>query len=271
MSTQIQRVAATFFASILTGLLAGITPSLANDDPLVARVNGYPIHDSYVYKQIEALPLGEQVALRQRIDGFAESLVREEVLFQSVLASGFEDEAELREAIKSTVVQHLIERHVTRHIQVTDADVEAFYEANQFAIKGEGVRASHILLKDTAQCDAMAKVVDSDAKFREAAEQYSLHKISAVKGGDLGMFMFHAGPLGFETALFSMQLGEVKVFNSDEGCHVVRVTERESPPLPPLANVAPRIRALLQAQQERTLLKALYDKAQTRVTVERPE
>ena len=41
-------------------------------------------------------------------DRFVESIVREEILFQSMLASNFESEPDLRERIKSIVVEALI-------------------------------------------------------------------------------------------------------------------------------------------------------------------
>ena len=48
--------------------------AVAADDPRVAVVNGHDIRLSYVYEQIESLPLGEQIVIRERFDRFVDSL-----------------------------------------------------------------------------------------------------------------------------------------------------------------------------------------------------
>ena len=69
-------------------------------DSLIATVNGQEIRLSYVYRQIESRPLGEQVTLRDNFDRFVESIIQEEVLLQSMLKTKFQGESELREQIK---------------------------------------------------------------------------------------------------------------------------------------------------------------------------
>ena len=114
-----------------------------------------------------------------------------------------------------------------------------------------------------------AASVGSAEAFREAARSRSLDTETAAEGGDLGLFMNHAGPHGFESELFSMQPGEMRIFDGPRGCHLVRVTQRNTPPLPPLHDVAPRIRALLETREERALLEALLERAAVTVPVTR--
>lgn len=82
--------------------------------------------------------------------------------------------------------------------------------------------------------------------------------------------MNHNGPLDFETQFFEMQPGEMRVFDSEDGCHLVRIMERVTPTMPPLEQVAPRIRTLLGQQQRGDLLKALFAQASAKVQVKRP-
>lgn len=241
----------------------------ANDDEIIAVVNGYEVQQSYVYEQLEALPLGDQIEIRAQMSRFVDSIVREEVLFQFVLAAHFADDPELRESVKTVVVNHLIKSRVTDKILVTDKHVLDYYKANASVIRDEHVRASQILLKQHGECVTLQATIASDTEFATAAREQSLHRESADKAGDIGLYMNHNGPLGFESRFFEMQPGDMQVFDSADGCHLVRIMERVTPPLPPLEQVAARIRALLEQQQRSELLQALLSRASTKVQVER--
>lgn len=236
-------------------------------DPLIATVNGHDIHLSYVYQQIESLPLGEQVALRDQFDRFVESIIQEEVLLQATLKTKFQDEPELRDQIKHTIADYLINKYVTRKIHVTDKEVGQYYRDNASAIRNELVQVSHILLKVRAECEALQKQINSKEEFAQLAQQRSLHKDSAKNGGDIGSYMNHAGALGFEQRFFDMKVGEMDVFESTDGCHLVRITDRVTPPLPPLAEVSDRIRELITRSREIELLSALIKKSRSQVEV----
>jgi parvulin-like peptidyl-prolyl isomerase len=254
----------------LLGAMLLATPAAGADDPVVAIVNGRPLHMSEVLRQVESLPLGDQLTIRQQLPRFAESVVREEILFQFVLAADFESDPELREQIRSTVVERLIRRHVDDRIQITDRQIAEYYRDNASAIRGENLRASQILLATRGECDVLIATPMTDADFADTARTRSLDRESAARGGDIGLFMNHSGPYGFETELFRMQPGETRAFDTDRGCHLVRVTERETPPLPPLAEVEDRLRAILEARLRRELLERLLARASETVSVERP-
>ena len=253
-------------------LVALITPvAFAQKDPVIATVNGHEIRESYAYQQLEALPLGDQISIRAQFDRFVESLVREEVLFQSMLATDFANEPELRETIKTAIVNHMIERHVSNRVKASDEDVRQYYIDNASAIRDENVRASHILVKTIDECAALMPSINSDESFAAAARKHSIHKDSAEKGGDIGLFMNHDGPLGFEAKFFEMQPGDMRLFQSEDGCHLVRIMARETPPMPPLEQVEANIRVLIERQQQIDLLRALIEKASAAVKVERSE
>ena len=186
-----------------------------------------------------------------------------------MIASDFADTPLLREQVKELVVRHVLETRVADRIEVTDAQVSAFYEANPGAIRGEYARVSQIVLAEPAECAALRDRIGSAEEFAALARDRSTDAESADRGGDLGYVMNHAGPLGFEEQLFSLEPGQMAVYRTTAGCHLVRVSERVTPAVPPLENVAPRIRGLLARQQEIRLLRELLDEAATRVTVER--
>lgn len=226
-------------------------------DPVVARVNGHEIRLSYVYKKVESLPLGEQVDVRDALGHFVESVVQEEILFQSMARTDFQAEPELRERVKTTVAEYLIEKYVKARQQVSDEAIQAYYRDNESMIRGESVRVRHILRPTSPECEALQQQIDSEATFIRLAATHSLDRKTAPQGGDLGHVMRHPGALGFEPEWFTMQPGEMRIFESSQGCHLVRVAEHSLPPLPPLEQVRERIRFVLQRNQEIKLLRSL--------------
>ncbi|ETW97705.1 MAG: hypothetical protein ETSY2_44125 [Candidatus Entotheonella gemina] len=250
------------------GLLPAIGTWAQAPDPVVGKVNDHDIRLSYLYQKIESLPLGEQIDVRDQLSRFLESVIQEEVLFQSMLRTGFQNEPELREQIKVSVVEFLVDKYVAKRLQVTERDVEHYYRENASVIRNETIRVRQIVLPTREACEALAAQIDSEETFMQLAKTHSLHA-SAKEGGDLGRYMRHPGPLGFEEEWFDMRVDEMRIFESPEGCHLVRVVDRITPPLPPLEEVQDRIRFILHRNQEIALLRALISERAQGMQIER--
>ena len=243
----------------------------AESDPVVARVNDHEIHLSAVYESIESLPLGDQIDVRDQLERFIDSVVREEVLFQFVLGSDFKGAPELRARIKQEILKHLITTQITERIQINDDDIRRYYEENLELLSHAHVRASQIVMASNAECAEMRRNIKTEAMFQDQARSRSLHRETAERGGDMGYFMKIKGPLGFEEQLFDMTRGEMRIFPSEDGCRLVRLTERDDPTGPPLEEVQEGIIQALTRQQEARLLLDLLDRASRAVKVERFE
>lgn len=242
-----------------------------DDDPLVAKVNDWPIHLSYVYEKVEELALGDQIDVRMEIDRFIDSVVQEEVMFQYALTTNFKNEPELRQKLKSQVLEYLIQKHITSQIKVTEAMVAEYYQTNLSQIRGEHVRARHIQMKTKVECDQLKPQIDSEATFAELAKKYTIDPELAERGGDLGYLMRHFNIFGFEAQLFDLPMNTVHSFETETGCHLIWITEHLKPDPPPLAEIQNDIRSVLEREQEIELLQAFLKKASDHVTVEKME
>ena len=68
----------------LTGTGGLLTSALAGEsDPVVASVSGEPIRLSYVYQHIEALPLGDQIDVRDQLNDLPNRLLRKRCCFST--------------------------------------------------------------------------------------------------------------------------------------------------------------------------------------------
>lgn len=255
-------------AATAAGSGSGIDPE---KDPVLARVNRHEIRLSHVFGQIEALSLGDQIDVRGQIERFTDSIITEEVLFQSVLSGALKIDAELRDQIKSQVVEQLIERYVRSRINVTDEQIRRYYAGNRDLVRGLHVRVSQIQMKSRAECEQAQKRIGGDEDFAREARALSLDQTTSAKGGDMGYLMPVANSRSpdFIMEFFKMERGEMRVFDSPQGCHLVRVMDILSPPDPPFAKIREYTIPVLEREQEQALLRQLVERASRGVTVER--
>ena len=260
-------VAATGVAGYYAAGLRDAGPG--GDASVVAVVNGHPIRADYVDARIAAATPGEQIAMHEQRQRFVESIITEELLLQSMLATDFAEEPELREQVKALVAEHLIHTRIGERIVVDEAEAQRYYREHESVIRGETVRVSHIVLRERAECERLMAEIDDEASFVVAAREHSIDPATSVRGGELGRVMDHPGAFGFEQEMFRLGEGEMAVYDGPAGCHLVRAGAREVPPLPPYEAVRERIHALLRREQEIALLRALVAELESRLEVER--
>jgi parvulin-like peptidyl-prolyl isomerase len=255
-------------------MVIGSSPASAmaqEKDPVVAKVDQHEIHLSDVYASIESLPLGDQINMRKQFDLVIQSLVNEELLFQTVLSSNLDWERQLRNEIKSLVVERVIKKQVKERIKISDAEIRKYYQENRNSLRGWHVRVRHILMKSKSDCEALKKRIDSEQTFSEMAIKHSLDSTSAANGGDLGYMMYSEDSpqsLGFELQFFEMKIEEMRIFESERGCHLVRVVDIDDPPDPPFEKIKEFLLPRLEQIQERALLQKLIEKSARNVRVE---
>ncbi len=96
----------------------------------------------------------------------------------------------------------------------------------------EQVWARHILVADEATAKTIEDQLAKGADFAALAKQYSTDTGSATKGGDLGWFGKGAMVPEFETAAFSLKVGEIsQPVKSQYGYHIIQVLAHEDVPL----------------------------------------
>jgi hypothetical protein len=94
----------------------------------------------------------------------------------------------------------------------------------------EEVWARHILLPDEASAEAVIARLNKGEDFGKVAEEVSTDTASKVNGGDLGWFYKGQMYTEFETAAFSMKIGEIssKPVKTTAGYHVIQVLGHEN-------------------------------------------
>jgi peptidyl-prolyl cis-trans isomerase C len=158
-----------------------------------------------------------------------------------------------------TLIGKMLEAEVASQPAITEEQIREFYQKNPDKFtQGEGVRASHILIKAAESADeatkkkARAQIEDvlkqarSGTDFAKLAQQHSQDG-SAAQGGDLGFFGRGQMVPPFEQAAFALKPGEISdVVTSQFGFHIIKLIEKRESSVVPLEKVSERIRQFLE-------------------------
>jgi peptidyl-prolyl cis-trans isomerase C len=172
--------------------------------------------------------------------------------FDQALAEGAQTNEELREQIKTQLtIEEYFARQVFARVAVTDADVEAYYQAHKetFA-RPEEVHAEQILVEDADTAKRVQADLKRGERFEELARRYSRSPDAKV-GGDLGFFARGVMPAVFDQVCFTLKPNQVsEVMVSPYGYHLFKVLERRTPHTPALADVRDHVESTLRSQRE---------------------
>mgnify|MGYP003571175728 CR=1 FL=1 len=167
---KIAAVLATFLA-----VSAVAVPVSAEDDPVIARVNGKEILRSQLMQAHENLPAEyKQVPLDQIYPMLLTSLIDSKLVAEDAKARKLDEEAEFQKAL-TLVKDQLLERYAVRkeiEDAVSDEKLRKMYD-DQVADGSEEIHARHILVKTSDEAVAIIKQLDGGADFAELAKEKS--------------------------------------------------------------------------------------------------
>ena len=133
----------------------------------------------------------------------------------------------------------LMSEEVRSKIQVGEAEMKAYYDANYKPFNDELFQARHIFfaLLDNAPPDVVIKVMTTattvlhDARsgkdFAALAQKYSDDQLTAKDGGDLGTFKKGEMQSDIEKTLATMKPGEIsELVKTPAGIHIIKLEKR---------------------------------------------
>jgi foldase protein PrsA len=130
------------------------------------------------------------------------------------------------------------------------------------------VHARHILIKDQAQAQKVLDQLKAGGDFVALAALYSEDTSNKLRGGELGWFGKGEMVAEFESAAFSLPVGQISdLVKSQFGYHIIQVIEKGQRPLSASALSAKRDSALQDwlttqeaiTQSDGTPLLQIYD------------
>nr|WP_321983502.1 peptidylprolyl isomerase [uncultured Lichenicoccus sp.] len=244
----------------------------ASPNPIVATVNGDPVHLDDVRAAAQSLP----DEMRQLPPNVLFPMIVNQVIDQKALLiaarhQGVQKDPQVQKTMQSAADTALQNIYLTREVSpmVTDQAVHDVYDKTIAGKPGEKeVHARHILLATQAQGEDVIKQLKGGADFAKLASTLSTDKASAAQnGGDLGWFKQGDMLPEFSAAAFSMNKGQVSdhPVQTRYGWHVIQVLDTRTAPPPSFDSTKDQIRQKLIQQDVRHVV----DQALTGVKVVR--
>jgi parvulin-like peptidyl-prolyl isomerase len=200
-------------------------------------------------------------------DLVVEELGGQEAFDQFIAEQGLSEE-EVNTQLRQLALQSGIGEALAEENQVTDEDVEAYYDQNAEAEFGPSATVRHILVEDEATATSVLERLEAGEDFADLAQELSIDTASAQVGGDLGDVIRGATVPEFEEAVFSAPLdtptGPVQ---TQFGFHILEVTERNDEPQP-LEDVEDQIREQLEGQRSQELAQTFLDERVAEAEIE---
>ena len=244
-------------AAVLSGLLVlAASGAIAQDsgatqesDPIVARVNGAPVHQSELITAARQLPAQYQATMDQVLPILLERLIDLRLIGEAGRAEGLAEDAQVKSRVQQAenriIGEIYLEQQVTA--QVTDERIRGRYEEIvESTPPSEEIKARHILLK---------------------TEQERSTGPSASKGGDLGYFTADQMVAPFSEAAFAMEPGSYskEPVETQFGFHVILVEDRRKKEPPTFDDLEGQIREELAGQAVKDLVQGLREKAEIEI------
>lgn len=232
-------------------------------EKILASVSGLTVTEGDVSSFIAGLgqrgaayntPEGRRAVLNQ--------LVNHKLLLLDAQRNLYEAEATFRarlaQAKEELLIDYAAEKAISG-INVTDADLEKYYEENKEKfVSEESVNASHILVdSEEAALEILGKINSAEISFEDAAREYSSCP-SKENGGSLGDFGRGQMVPEFDAAVFAMAADEVSVapVKTQFGYHLIKVNSKSEPAPVSLSEVREELHGMLLNEKRRAAFES---------------
>ena len=237
------------------GQVQAVTPA---SDPVVARVDGNPIHLSEVEEAVRGLPEQFRAMPPQMLyPVMLDQMISQRVLSNAARKLNLQDTPEVRARVRQAEEEALQQALLAREIGplLTEQALRARYDKDIASQPQEAqVRARHILLQTETDAKNAITALQGGADFAALARERSRGP-GAAEGGDLGFFKKEEMPDAFAEAAFALQPGQFTAtpVRTQFGWHVIKLEERREEPRPTFE------------QSEEELRRAIIEEAATQV------
>lgn len=158
-------------------------------------------------------------------------LVNQKLLLEDAKESKMEESEEFvaeLEKLKENLLSQFAVKKIIGAVTTGEKEAEEFYQSNpELFLQPAQIRASHILVADESQADALYQELQNGADFAKLASEHSTCPSSAA-GGDLSYFGKGQMVPEFEEAAFELDVNEIsKPVKTQFGYHLIQLTDKK--------------------------------------------
>jgi len=241
----------------------------ADEDPVVARVNGVDIRQSdLAFAEEEIGSNMPTIPPEQKRDYLINYLVDVIVLSQAAEKQNLADRPDVKRRLAFDHNRLLMEsllQDAGKSSLSEDAERKVYEEAVKQVKNEEEVHARHILVPTEDEAKAILAQLKGGADFAALAKEKSKDP-GAAEGGDLGYFTKEQMVPEFADVAFKLNKGQLSdPVKTQFGWHVIKVEDKRMRPTPTFDQVKPQIENYVAHRAQADLVENLRKSA----TVER--
>lgn len=242
----------------------------SDNSPVVATVNGEPIHQSTLTTFIDKRTGGAGAKLSpQDRQTLLDQLVNLKVLAEQARQQGIarqdDVQAEIQIQRQALLANALVHNYLEQN-PVSDQQVEQAYNDQVKGMDQKEYKARHILVTDKKTAEQMIDKLDHGADFAALAKKTSTGP-SAKSGGELGWFSPSDMVKPFAQAVEKLKKGKYtkQPVKTQFGWHVILLEDTREVPKPALNDLKPAIQNKLRAQQVEAYVNKLRSQAKVEI------
>jgi peptidyl-prolyl cis-trans isomerase C len=260
----------TFGALVAAALLcAPLAAVRAQDNPVLARVNGVDIHESdLAFAEEEIGSNMPQIPPEQKRDYLITYLTDVVIVSQAAEKQKVDQRDDVKARLTFDHNRVLMEAMLTdsgKAALTDDAMHKVYDEAVKQVPAEEEVHARHILVGTEDEAKAIEDQLKKGADFAALAKEKSKDP-GAADGGDLGYFTKDQMVPEFADAAFKLDKGQISdPVHTQFGWHVIKIEDKRTKPTPTFDQV----KAQLSNYVEHRAQAELVDNLRKNATIER--
>jgi peptidyl-prolyl cis-trans isomerase C len=241
-------------------------PSFAQDDKVVAKVNGNTITEAdmrFANAEIGA-QLGD-IPENVKRRALAEYLIDNALFAEAAIAAKIAADPAFEEQMQYVRRRLLREQYFEKQLKgaISEADAKKIYDQRVAQLKSENeVAARHILVDNEEKAKEILAKIKAGGDFAALAKENSTDTGSKEQGGFLGYFGRGQMVPEFEKAAFTMIKGQVsEPVKTNFGWHIIKLEDRRRKPPPSFDDVKETILNSLAVLKAQEVVGALRKKA----------
>jgi peptidyl-prolyl cis-trans isomerase C len=261
-------------AATLALVLASGMPARADDNPVLAKVNGSEIRASDVALAEEEL--GQSLAQMDpatRKDNVLSFLIDMKIVAKAAEDKKIENNEDFKKRLAFTRNRLLMDSLLATEgkAATTDDAMKKVYEDASKQITGEQeVHARHILVETEDDAKAIKAELDKGGDFAELAKKKSKDP-GASDGGDLGFFTKEQMVPEFSAVAFALEPGKISdPVKSQFGWHIIKVEEKRNRAAPAFEQVKAQIETYVTRKAQADYVAKLREAAKVE-RMDKPE
>lgn len=257
-----------FARSALLALAVAVAgPAWAQDNPVVAKVDGVEVRQSDLNAALEDIAQGipPQMSAEERREYLIAYVTDMMLIAKAAEARKLGDTPEFKKKMDQARVKLLMDAILTAEAKAATTD-EAMKKVYAEAAKQMGeeqeVRARHILVETEDQAKAILADLKKGGDFAAIAKEKSKDTGAAAQGGDLGYFTKDQMVPEFAEVAFKLDKGKLSdPVKSQFGWHIILVEDKRLKPVPEFDKVKDQIESYVQRKAQADLVTKLRAQA----------